>query len=90
MIDNLLNVTTSRPNIMQAIGLVARFQYAPKETHVQTVKRIFVYLKGALDFGLWYSRSMDFTLTTYTDVDWEGSINDKKSTNGGAFFLGIV
>jgi hypothetical protein len=55
---------------MQAVGLVARFQSAPKETHVQAIKRIFKYLKGTLDFGLWYSRSKDFTLTTYTDVDW--------------------
>jgi hypothetical protein len=52
------------------------------------VKRIFKYLKGTLDFGLWYSRSKDFTLTTYTDADWEGSIYDKKSTSGGALFLG--
>jgi hypothetical protein len=88
MIGNLLYVTTSRPDIMQAVGLVARFQSAPKETHVQAVKRIFRYLKGTLDFGLWYSRSKDFTLTTYTDADWEGSIDDKKSTSGGALFLG--
>jgi hypothetical protein len=70
MIENLLYVTPSRPDIMQAIGLVARFQSAPKETHVQTIKRIFRYLKGTLEFGLWYSRSKDFTLTTYIDVDW--------------------
>jgi hypothetical protein len=88
MIGNLLYVTTSRPDIMQAVGLVARFQSTPKETHVQAVKRIFRYLKGTLDFGLWYSRSKDFTLTTYTDADWVGSIDDKKSTSGGAFFLG--
>jgi hypothetical protein len=88
MIGSLLYVTTSRPYIMQAIGLVARFQSAPKETHVQAVKRIFRYLKGTLDFVLWYSRSKDFTLTTYTDADWEGSIDDKKSTSGGALFLG--
>jgi hypothetical protein len=88
MIDILPYVTTSRPNIMQAIGLVARFQCTPKETHVQEVKRIFIYLKGTLDFGLWYSRSKDFTLTTYTYANWEGSIDDKKSTSGGAFFLG--
>jgi hypothetical protein len=88
MIGSLLYVTTSRPNIMQAIGLVARFQDAPKETHVQVVKRIFKYLKGTLDFGLWYSRGEYFTLTTYTDADWADNVDDKKSTSGGAFFLG--
>jgi hypothetical protein len=39
---------------MHAVGLVGRFQYAPKETHVHAVKIIFRYLKGTLDFGLWY------------------------------------
>jgi hypothetical protein len=88
MIGNLLYVMTSRPDIMQAVGLVAWFQAAPKETHVQAVKIIFKYLKGTLDFGLWYSRGEYFTLTTYTDVDWAGSVDDRKSTSGGAFFLG--
>lgn len=67
-IGKLLYLTSSRLNIMQAIGLVSIFQYAPKETHLQEVKRIFKYLKGALDFGLWNSRSKEFTLTTYTNV----------------------
>jgi hypothetical protein len=69
MIGNLLYVTASRPHIMQAVGLVAIFQSTPKETHVQLVKRIFIYMNGTLEFGLWYSRSKDFTLTTYTDAD---------------------
>jgi hypothetical protein len=54
---------------MQAVGLVLIFQYAPKETHVQAVKRIFRYLKGTLDFALWFSRSKDFILTTYIDAN---------------------
>jgi hypothetical protein len=41
-----------------------------------------------LDFGLWYPKGEDFTLTTYTDADWAGSVDDRKSTSGGAFFLG--
>jgi hypothetical protein len=73
---------------MQAVGLVAWFQDAPKETHVKVVKIIFKYLKGTLDFDLWYSRGEYFTLTTYTDVDWVGNVDDRKSTSGGAFFLG--
>jgi hypothetical protein len=40
-----------------------------------------------LDFGLWYPKGEDFNLTTYTDVDWEGSVDDRKSTSGGEFFL---
>jgi hypothetical protein len=46
MIGNLLYVTTSRLDVMQVVGQVARFQAAPKESHVLAVKRIFRYLKG--------------------------------------------
>ena len=45
-------------------------------------------MKGTSEFGLWYDRSDDFTLSAYTDVDCAGSMDDKKSTNRGAFFLG--
>jgi LPS sulfotransferase NodH len=46
MIGRLLYVTTSRPDVMQAVGQVAQFQAALKESHVLAVKRIFRYLKG--------------------------------------------
>jgi hypothetical protein len=46
MIGSLLYVTTSRPDVMHAVGQVSRFQATPKESHVLEVKRIFRYLKG--------------------------------------------
>jgi hypothetical protein len=49
---------------------------------------IFRYLKGTLDFGLWYPIGKTFTLINYIDADWAGNVDDKKSTSGGAFFLG--
>jgi len=52
------------------------------------VKRIFRYLKGTLEYGLWYDRSNDFTLSAYTNAGWAGSMDDKKRMSGGAFFLG--
>jgi hypothetical protein len=73
---------------MQEIGWVAIIQSSLKETHAQAVKIIFRYLKGTLDFVLWYSRGKDFTLIAYIDAYWEGSIDDEKSTSGGTFFLG--
>jgi hypothetical protein len=85
MIGSLLYATTTRPNIMQAVGEVGKFQFSPKETHMKEVKRIFRYLKGTLDFVLWYSKGEDFTSTTYTDADWVVSLDYRKSTSGGAF-----
>ena len=52
MIGSLLYVTTSRPDVMQAVGLVARFQANLKEELILEVKRIFRYLKGTTKFGL--------------------------------------
>jgi hypothetical protein len=76
MIGSLLYVTTSRPDVMQAVGQVARFQAAPKESHVLAVKRIFRYLKGTEEFGLWYPKGKYLSLIAYTDADWAGCIDD--------------
>ena len=51
-------------------------------------KRIMRYLKGTYDFGLYYKRSEKFELNAYTDADWGGNIDDRKSTSGGVLFLG--
>jgi hypothetical protein len=88
MIGSLLYVTTCRPDVMQAVGQVARFQAAPKESHVLAVKRIFRYLKGTKEFGLWYPNGKDLSLIAYTDEDWAGCIDDRRSTIGATFYLG--
>jgi hypothetical protein len=77
MIGSLLYVTTSRLDVMQAVGHVARFQVAPKESHALVVKRIFRYLKGTKEFGLWYPKGKDILLIAYIDVDWAGCIDDR-------------
>ena len=46
------------------------------------------YLKGTYDFGLYYKRSDKFELNAYIDANWGGNIDDRKSTSGGALFLG--
>jgi hypothetical protein len=88
MIGIRLYVTTSRPDVMQEIRQVARFQATPKESHVLAVKRIFRYLKGTKEFGLWYPKRKDISLIAYTDADWEGCTDDQRSTRGASFYLG--
>jgi hypothetical protein len=68
MIGSLLYLTTSRPDIMQVVGLVGRFQSNPKETHVLVVKIIFRYLQGTVDYGLWYPKDTNLILRAYTDA----------------------
>ena len=88
MISSLLYVTTWRLDVLQVVGQVARFQETPKETHVLVVKRIFRYLKGTIDFVIWYPKGNELTLVSYTDADWVGNINDRKRTCGASFYLG--
>jgi hypothetical protein len=88
MIGSLLYITTSRLDIMHVVGMVGRYQVAPKQIHLQAVKRIFRHLKGTLTYGLWYPKYQNFQLTAYSDADWENCVDERKSTSGGAFFLG--
>jgi hypothetical protein len=77
MIGSLIYVTTSRSNVMKAVGQVAQFQEAPKESYLLSVKRIFRYLKGTKEFGLWYPKGKDLSFIAYTNADWEGCIDDQ-------------
>ena len=88
MIGSLLYLTSTRPDIMHAVGIVGRFKANPKGSHLQAVKRIFKYLRGTQDFGLWYPKDTDLTLHAYTDVDWVGNVDDQKSTSGREFSMG--
>ena len=88
IIWSLLYVTTSKAYVKQVVGMVDRYQVAPKESHVQAIKIIFIYLKGTIDIGLWYPRENTFSLKSHSDENWAGCVDDNKSTSGGAFFLG--
>lgn len=68
--------------------MVASFLENPKETHLTAVKRIFKYLRGTTDYGLWYGYKGYFLPSFYIDDDWARNVDDMKSTNSGAFFLG--
>nr|GEV28306.1 hypothetical protein [Tanacetum cinerariifolium] len=70
MIDSLMYLTASRPNIMFAICACSRFQVTPKTSHLQAVKRIFRYLKGQPYLSLWYPKVSSFNLEAYLDSDY--------------------
>ncbi|GJT07730.1 putative ribonuclease H-like domain-containing protein [Tanacetum coccineum] len=88
MIGSLMYLTSSRPNIMFAVCACARFQVTPKTSHLLAVKRIFRYLRGKPTLGLWYSRDSPFELVAYTDSNYAGATQDRKSTTRGCQFLG--
>ncbi|KAI3503838.1 hypothetical protein L1887_32292 [Cichorium endivia] len=88
MIGSLLYLTASRPDIMFSTCLCARYQAAPKMSHLTAVKQIFKYLKGTKAMGLWYPIGDNFKLQAFTDSDHAGCKLDRKSTSGGCQFLG--
>jgi hypothetical protein len=66
----------------------ARYQAAPKESHLVAVKRIFRYLVHTPTYGLWYPKGSTFSLCGYTDLDWAGDKDKRKSTFEAYQFLG--
>ncbi|GKD20030.1 hypothetical protein Tco_1221733 [Tanacetum coccineum] len=88
MISSLLYLTASRPNIMFSVCLWARFQEAPKTSHLKAVKRIFRYIKGTSHLGLWYPKGTGLETIIYADSDHAGDYVDRKSTSGVCTFVG--
>ncbi|GJU13310.1 retrovirus-related pol polyprotein from transposon TNT 1-94 [Tanacetum coccineum] len=84
MIGSLMYLTSSRPDLIYVVCLYARYQEKPTEKHLQAVKRIFRYLKGTINMGLWYSKDTDISLTTNADADHTGCQDTRHSTSGSA------
>nr|GEW62959.1 uncharacterized mitochondrial protein AtMg00810-like [Tanacetum cinerariifolium] len=88
MIGALMYLTSSRPDIVHPTCLCARYQAKPIKKHLKKVKRIFRYLRGTINTGLWYTKDPGFELTGFSDADCVGCKDTFKSTSGGAQFLG--
>jgi len=88
MIGSLMYLTASRPDIVFSVGVCARFQANPKESHLTAVKRIIRYVNDTLLYGIWYSRETNLVVAGYFDADWAGNADDRKSTSGGCFLCG--
>lgn len=76
MIGSLLYLTASRPNLSFSVGVCARFQSCPKESHLLDVKRIIRYVSGTLQYGIYYSSDSNIEIAGYSDADWAGNIDD--------------
>lgn len=88
LVGSLRYLTCTRPDILFAVGLISRFMEEPTTKHLEIAKRILRYIKGTVDYGMFYSTSEDFKLVGYSDSDWAGDKDDGRSTTGFIFFLG--
>ncbi|KAK6126917.1 hypothetical protein DH2020_039332 [Rehmannia glutinosa] len=90
LIGSLLYLIASMLDITFAVGVCARFQSAPKESHMTETKRILRYLKGCQEVGLWYPKDKEggFKLARYSDSDYAGCRVDRKSTSDTCQMIG--
>jgi len=88
MIGSLLYLTANRPDIAFSMGVCARYQANPKESHLTAVKHIIRYVNDTLLYGIWYSRETNLVVARYSDANWAGNADDRKSSLGGCFYMG--
>ncbi|GJY70871.1 retrovirus-related pol polyprotein from transposon TNT 1-94 [Tanacetum coccineum] len=88
MIGTLMYLTSSRPDLVFAVCMCARYQAKPTKKHLHAVKRIFKYLKGTINMGLWYSKDSCIVLTAFADADHAGCQDTRRSTSGSMQLLG--
>jgi hypothetical protein len=81
-------LTLTHPDICFAINRVCQFMHAPTDSHWAAVKRILRYLKSTTSYGFHITRGSFFALHGFTDANWAGSIDDRKSTGGYLVFFG--
>ena len=88
MIGSLLYLTASRPDISYSVGICARYQANPKESHMIALKRIIKYVKATVDFGVWYSKDTNDVLAGYFDANWPGNADVRKKYIRGLLLCG--
>ncbi|GJX20514.1 retrovirus-related pol polyprotein from transposon TNT 1-94 [Tanacetum coccineum] len=88
MVGSLMYLTASRPDLVFVVCMCARYQALPTKKHLEALKRVFRYLRGTINWGLWYPKDTAMALTAYADADHAGCQDTRRSTSGSAQFLG--
>nr|GEV60822.1 hypothetical protein [Tanacetum cinerariifolium] len=87
MVGTPMYLTTSRPDLTFVVCMCARYQAKPTEKHLHGAKRIFKYLRGTINRGLWYAKDSSNALTAYADTDHAGCKDTRRSTFGSMQLL---
>ena len=80
-------LTATRPDIMFVTCLISRYMAKPMEIHLQAAKRALRYLKGTVNYGIYYKKGGYGELLAFTDSDYVGNMEDRKSTFGYVFLM---
>ncbi|KAG7534720.1 GAG-pre-integrase domain [Arabidopsis thaliana x Arabidopsis arenosa] len=88
LVGSLMYLTVTRPDLMFVVCLISRFMASPRVSHWLAAKRILRYLKGTTELGVFYKRGeSNMKLVGYTDSDYAGDLDDRKSTSGYVFMM---
>lgn len=87
IIGSLIYITMTRPDLQFVVSLLSRFMAKPTQLHLQAAKRVLRYLSGTMDFGIWYKRGGAGEILVYTDSDFAGDVDSRKSTFGYVFLM---
>ncbi|GKG16641.1 hypothetical protein Tco_0361598 [Tanacetum coccineum] len=88
IVGSLMYLTASRPDLVFAVCMCARYQASPTKKHLEALKRVFRYLRGTINWGLWYPKDTAVAITAYVDADHAGCQDTRRSMSGSAQFLG--
>nr|GEV18791.1 retrovirus-related Pol polyprotein from transposon TNT 1-94 [Tanacetum cinerariifolium] len=88
MVGSLMYLTANRPGLVFDVCMCARYQASPTKKHQEALKRVFWYLIGTINWGLWYSKDTAMALMAYADADHTGCQDTRRSTSESAQFLG--
>jgi histone deacetylase 1/2 len=88
IVGALQYLTLTRPDLSFSVNKVCQFHHAPTTVHWTAVKRILRYISGTLKVGLTFQRSSSTLLSAFSDSDWAGDLNDRRSTGGFAILFG--
>ncbi|XP_012855578.1 PREDICTED: uncharacterized protein LOC105974958 [Erythranthe guttata] len=87
LIGSLFYLSANRYDIRFRVGICARYQASPKESHLSAVKRIIRYVSGTPELRKWYSKDTNNCLAGNSDADWTGNVDDRKNITGGCFYM---
>ncbi|XP_060670003.1 retrovirus-related Pol polyprotein from transposon RE1 isoform X5 [Ziziphus jujuba] len=88
LVGSLIYLTITRPDISYAVNLMSQFMRQPRHLHLAAVKRIIRYLIGTPSRGIFYKAHSSLILQAYSDADWAGCPDTRRSTTGWCMYLG--
>jgi hypothetical protein len=88
LVGSLIYLTTTRPDLAYSVSVLSQFMSKPLESHWVAAKSVLRYLCGTVNYGILYTDVSDVTLAGFSDSDWAGNLDDRRSITGYAFNIG--